>query len=173
MSIHNKYPTYTGDVNPVYGGTWFDLSTYKDGYVDALRVTDLDSACGFRGAVMVERITIHGLDDHKRITQALRCVGWTPTDLLKFKGHIAKKTAIAEALMSYGYADEVCDFDGPHQWIIQCEQNYVDDHCPDMYPMKYDGWTADLRLLEGTDLLDWLESNNLLDPFPTNEEVSA
>lgn len=66
---------YSGDCNPEYGGAWFDLSTWTWGYVDCVRVTDLDSGCGFRGAVMIEKITVYGMDDRDRIKEAVRACG--------------------------------------------------------------------------------------------------
>jgi hypothetical protein len=42
---------YCGDVSAEYGGIW--IRHYGD-YCDAYEITDLDSACGFRGAIIIE-----------------------------------------------------------------------------------------------------------------------
>jgi hypothetical protein len=66
---------FSGDVNLEYGGTFIDLSTFMDGYCSAVKLTDLDSACGFTGAVMVEHVVINGTTDRERVRAALRCCG--------------------------------------------------------------------------------------------------
>jgi hypothetical protein len=49
---------FSGDVNLEHGGEFIDLSTWAYGYCSAVRITDLDSACGFTGAVMIEHLVI-------------------------------------------------------------------------------------------------------------------
>jgi hypothetical protein len=99
---------YNGDVSLEYGGAFIDLSTFTDGYCSAVRVTDLDSGCGFTGAVMVEHLVINGTMDRKRIKDALKCVGGMPAGL-DVQG---RRHAIADALMSYGYTDPDDCWDG-------------------------------------------------------------
>ena len=66
---------YTGDVNLEYGGTFYqiDPQEWEWGYCTAVRVTDIDSAIGFDGAVMVEHITV--LTDKAKWADALDCCG--------------------------------------------------------------------------------------------------
>src|SRR5262245_401697 len=66
---------FNGDVNLEYGGTFIDLDTFADGYCDAVVVTDLDSACGFTGAMLIEHVVINGTTDAKRISEAVRSCG--------------------------------------------------------------------------------------------------
>lgn len=130
---------YNGDVNLEHGGGFFDLSDWKWGYCNAVRVTDLDSACGFRGAVLIEHVTVNGCDDPKRIRRALESVGgvrslgarnWKAIgDSSTIKANL--RHAIADALMGYGF------FDVESSETVQLE--------PDG-PMTFDGRKADKRL---------------------------
>lgn len=139
---------YCGDVNLVYGGTFVDLSTWDDGYVSAVRVTDLDSACGFTGACLIEHVTINGTRDAKRIRDALRCVGGVNGQGMSKEG---LRHLIADALLSYGYYDPD---DMPNRdEVVQMEEDG---------PMSFDGWKANKRL-HNTDLRDYVESVHLND----------
>jgi len=154
---------YNGDVNLEYGGAFIDLSTWDDGYCSAVRVTDLDSACGFTGACMIEHIVILGTDNSKRIKDALRCIGgieslgirnWKFTGASDVKQCI--RHAIADALMCYGSFDPDDSWDSYqsfHTEIVQMEQDG---------PMVFDGWKADKRL-HNTDLREYVESVHLRD----------
>lgn len=143
---------FCGDVNLEYGGSFIDLSTWDDGYCSAVRVTDLDSACGFTGAVMVEHVVILGTDDADRIRKALDCVGgaaalgarnWHATGRSEtIKENL--RHAIADALLSYGCCDPDAAWDGyrtHHTEVLQLEEDG---------PMKFDGWKADKRLSNTT-----------------------
>lgn len=142
---------YVGDVNPAYGGIWIDLSTWNDGYCSAVRVCDLDSGCGFRGAVMVEHIVINGTDNPKRLRDAIRFAGVSHLRGCKKDGI---RLFLAESLASYGHYDpddswdNYCSF---HTEILQLE--------PDG-PMKFDGWKADKRLRDA-DIKAYVESVHL------------
>lgn len=148
---------YCGDVNLEHGGTFVDLSDWEHGYCTAVRVTDLDSGCGFRGACLIEHVVISGTDDPKRIRQALGCVGgakslggrnWHRTgERSRIKEGL--RHAIADALLSYGY----CDVEEERSEIVQTEADG---------PMVFDGWRADKRL-HGTDLRAYVESVHLRD----------
>lgn len=138
---------YSGDVNIEYGGTFFDLSNWQYGYVSAVRVTDLDSAIGFRGAVHVEKIVINGVDDPERVANALRSCGWTSDDVSPDTDE--GKHQIADALMCYGYYDPDDNHFEPSSITIQCEEDG---------PMEHDGWKADYRLPDGEDLREHIES---------------
>jgi hypothetical protein len=144
-----KYKNYIGDVSLHYGGIFIDPSTWHDGYADCLRVTDLDSGCGFDGAVLVEKITVYGLDDKKMIDTARGCCG---TEYLRGDGNNRKLQVIYD-MAEYGYCDPDEDYRRPSTFIIQCDPEY---------PMTYDGWTADVRLAADDNLLAYLEREGWL-----------
>lgn len=147
---------YMGDVNLEYGGSFIDLSTWDDGYCSAVRVTDLDSGCGFTGAVLIEHVVINGTTDKERIRQAMHGSDYhhrpptvSPEDHKKNVRHM-----IAEALLSYGHYDMDDSWDSyrsHHTEVLQLEQDG---------PMEFDGWKADKRL-HNTDLRDYVESVHL------------
>src|SRR5687768_8454866 len=123
---------FSGDVNLEYGGSFIDLSTWDDGYCSAVRVTDLDSGCGFTGAVMIEHVVINGTTDPERIRQALESCGGAmfrgrrgrvvPPEQIKQ----ALRHQIADALLSYGYSDPDDAWDGyrtHHTEILQLEND--------------------------------------------------
>ncbi len=152
---------FNGDVNLEYGGSFIDLSTWDDGYCDAVRITDLDSACGFTGAVLINHIVINGTTDAARIRTALhscggcadrqRPEGFTPAEYKQTLRH-----EIADALMSYGFTDPNDGWDGyrsHHTEVIQCENDG---------PMTFDGWKADKRL-RGNDLAGYVAAVHLRD----------
>lgn len=154
---------YCGDVSLEYGGAYIDLSTWDDGYCSAVRITDLDSACGFTGACMIEHVVINGTTDSKRIREALKCIGG-PSALGARNWHAIGnretikenlRHAIADALLSYGwYSDPDDSWDGYasyHTEIVQMEQDG---------PMSFEGWKVDKRL-SGTDLKAYVESVHL------------
>lgn len=155
-TLYGKY-NYIGDVNPEYGGTFYDVSEWKWGYVSAVRITDLDSGCGFRGAVLIEHVVVHGWNDKTKVQNALRCCGEAriPKDC---KG-LDRKLYIADCLMSYGY----CDYDdgwnnyvSPSWEVVQCEADG---------PLAFEGWQSATRLPEGQTLLEYLEEKHLNESF--------
>lgn len=142
--------TYTGDVNLEYGGAFIDLTTWGDGYCSAVRVTDLDSGCGFRGAVLIEHVVILGTTEPERLRRAMRSCGCSARGMDKRSARLM----LAEALMCYGHVDPDDGWDGyrsHHTEVVQLE--------PDG-PMVYDGWKADKRL-RGGDLRGYVESVHL------------
>ncbi len=141
---------YNGDVSLVHGGSFIDLSSFDDGYCCAVRVTDLDSACGFTGAVLIEHVVINGTTDCKRIRQALKCVGG-----LQGRGFTKEnlRWQIASALLEYGCYEPNDSWDSyASHWseTVQCEDG----------PMQFDGWKAHKRL-RGTSLEDYVRSVHL------------
>ena len=149
-------------MNLEYGGAFIDLSTWDDGYCSAVRVTDLDSGCGFTGAVMIEHIVINGTDDKERIRHAMHSCGYgsdynhRPDSVSPEEHKLNVRHAIADALMSYGYFDPDDSWDGyqsHHTEILQLEEDG---------PMKFDGWRADKRL-HGTTLEEYVQSVHLND----------
>ena len=121
---------YSGDMNAQYGGIWI---RHHGDYCDAVEITDLDSACGFDGAVMIERLS-SGLYDRKlsdrkkALKQALDCYGWTISDLPKGNRQ-ATRAAIWEAMIRYGY----CDRESENAEILQLDADG---------PMEFESWTA-------------------------------
>lgn len=153
---------YTGDVNLEHGGTFIDLSTWNDGYCSAVRVTDLDSGCGFAGAVLIEHIVINGTTDLARIRHAMQSCGYgadyhhRPPTISPEDHKRSIRLMIADALMSYGHYDHDDSWDG-----------YGDGHSETLQldpsgPMKYDGWRASKRL-RGGDLRGYVEAVHLRD----------
>jgi hypothetical protein len=146
---------YSGDGNLEYGGSFIDLSDWKWGYCNAVRVTDIDSGCGFRGAAMIEHVVICGVDDAKRIRKAWQSCGYDfnfsylRRQFSAAEVKVMLRHAIAEALLSYGYFDE----DEQAREVVQMEQNG---------PMKFDGWKADKRL-HNTTLEAYVQSQHLKD----------
>jgi hypothetical protein len=144
---------YNGDVNLEHGGVFMDLSTWEWGYVDAIRVEDLGSACGFTGACLIERCVIHRLDDARDMRKALGSCGWFPRTCRRHPGQTpeqVKATArrvIAEAMLQYGFADcETIE-------VVQLESDGL---------MGYDGWAADKRL-HNCDLMGYVKAVHLKD----------
>jgi hypothetical protein len=128
---------YMGDVSLEYGGTFYDFSSFKDGYVDAVEVTDLDSAAGFRGAVMIERKSI--IIDETRVRQSLSVIGasFLENGDIDDNGRIVAK-GTAQHRFIQAYACQVyghCDTDS--HVIVQLERDG---------PMQCDGWKAKKRL---------------------------
>jgi hypothetical protein len=140
----NAQYQYNGDVNIENGGTFFDLSDWEHGYVNAVRVTDLDSGCGFDGAVLIEKITIL-IDDEKTNRSACECCGWALDELpITDIG----KVQLAEAVMSYGRFDPANEYYEPQNEVIQTQEDG---------PMSFDGWKATKRVLS-ENLLGYIKS---------------
>ena len=98
---------YLGDVNAANGGIWIQ---HNGDYCDAIEVTDLDSATGFTGPVIIERRTASlsrsFSENRKRIKSALASCGWTIRDMPETAhSKEAKRALIWEALIRYGYGD--------------------------------------------------------------------
>lgn len=116
---------YSGDVNLEYGGTFIkvDLSDWDNGYLDCVRVTDLDSACGFYGAVMVERVTILRRSG-KEGRRALACCGQVHAARNWPKRDRASVVAwFAECLLSYGHYDPAGDYMNGDNFVFQLERD--------------------------------------------------
>lgn len=140
---------YSGDGNLEHGGIFVKLEDWEHGWCDAVRVTDLDSGCGFRGAVMVEHCSV-GVEDAERMRRAWQSCGYTsvkrgnqtPTD---FKRTL--RLMIAEALLSYGFGDT------DDSEILQTESDG---------PTEFDSWKADKRL-HNADLAGYVKAVHLKD----------
>lgn len=130
---------YSGDVNLEHGGAFFkyDESDWRNDYMDQVAVTDLDSACGFDGAVLVERFTILRRKG-KEGRQALECCGQVG-ELRAYGDTPAERRrsvvlAYAECLASYGYRDPGGDYSSGDAHTFQLDRSA---------PTTFDGWTAE------------------------------
>ena len=147
---------YSGDTSIEYGGVWIDLSDWQHGYVTALEVTDLDSGCGFTGAVAVSMVTIMtdlSRDSHWRdqLREILASHGRRTDDL----SGDARKHFIAYEAMLYG----LCDRESPtHPYGPSCDVIQLD---PDG-PTQFDGWAAE-RMTE-EEFTAYLESHLWAEP---------
>jgi hypothetical protein len=123
-----------GDISLEHGGTFFDFSEWKHGYVNVVEVTDLDSGCGFRGAILIEERTVC-TDKKDRWQSALSVIGASllPNGDIDDngrpipKGSLAWRMCLVYALNSYG------TYDTERAETVQPE--------PDG-PLSYDGWKA-------------------------------
>jgi len=132
---------YIGDINLEYGGIYIDISDWKDGYANAVEICDLDSGCGFTGAVYIRALTLLKPKTPEMLKSVLSCVGEenenpSPLDL-------------AYASFSYGYydADEY-----PPTETIQLESDG---------DMDFDGWKANFKADEKFNLRDYVENTYL------------
>ena len=131
---------YHGDINLYHGGTFYDFSTWDDGYVDAVEVTDLDSATGYRGAVLIERMSII-INQPDKIAAALPVIGakLLPNGDIDDNGRTVERNTAAwrfvvtYACQAYGYRD----IDESGSQVIQLDPNGA---------MACDGWRATKRL---------------------------
>jgi hypothetical protein len=103
---------YTGDINLEHGGTFINFSDLKYGYANVVEVTDLDSAIGFSGAILIEERTV--ITDHKeRWPSALSTIGASllPNGDIDDNGRPIRKDSLAwrmclvYALSAYGHYD--------------------------------------------------------------------
>ena len=132
--------TYSGDINLENGGMFVDYSTWNDGYVNVVEVTDLDSATGFVGAFMIEEKTINvagmPLRNAERLNSALDCCGASMLDngdiddngTIIRKNTAAYRRCIVYALNAYSGGD-VGRGD-----IVQTDRTQ---------PTEFQGWTAE------------------------------
>lgn len=144
---------YHGDENVEYGGLFVkcDYSDFKYGYLECIRVTDLDSACGFTNAVLIEAITV--VKDRKRLRKAVESCGITPAQsrqAYRTGGRKAYMMLCADALASYGHYDPSQQpayvwGDRPHIEIILTKPG----------KMKFEGWKAS-KVVQAKDLKGYI-----------------
>lgn len=139
--------TYTGDVNPENGGMWLNFEGWSNGYADCIRIVDLDSACGFTGAVMIERLTIIRPRNRKELAEILDVCGMTTVDLVVDREQ--RQLIVAQCCEAYGLYDLCEDFIGPHREILQLD--------PAFGLMEFDGWKAD-RAQPNGDIKGYIEA---------------
>lgn len=145
---------YTGDVNLEYGGMFFDLTNWPD-YVNVVRITDLDSGCGFDGAVMIEHNITFWFDQKDKVQTALDSMG---VDLAEFRKLPLKdkKMCLCEAFIGYGYSDPDDSWDGyrmPNCTILQMDEDEE---------LTFEGWTAErFEADEYETLMDYIDRVHL------------
>lgn len=103
---------YFGDVNLKYGGYFYRYDVNDKGfpyYTDIIRVTDLDSACGADGLVMIEKLTTFNYGNKARVKSALSCIGFDLADL-RGRGKSTILDIITDAFLAYGYYDPAGDY---------------------------------------------------------------
>lgn len=93
---------YHGDINPENGGFWYRLDNWQYGYADFVRITPCSDAGGPDNQFWIESGSVYGLDDEKRIKQAMNSCGWIPDEITG----AARKHAIVQAMLGYGYNDQ-------------------------------------------------------------------
>ena len=143
---------YIGDVNLEYGGLFINLDDWQYGYANCLQITDLDSGCGFTGAVMVSPITV--IIEPDQIIAANKCCGG-----VFGRDSKSRKMSVVYNLASYGAYDPGNNPYEPANAIIQCDPNR------EYAPMEFDGWVADVGLTDKQDLYTFLLDNGFLSEF--------
>ena len=131
---------YSGDINLEYGGFFYNMENWEEnGYADAVRVTDLDSACGFTGGVLIERVTVLRPDTPEEMKSCLETCGWE-------NEKITREMEI-EACLSYGKYDPAFDMFSPTNETVTTD--------PDSW--EYDGWKAE-KHVDCADLLGYVHA---------------
>jgi len=130
----NKWQ-YVGDVNIEYGGTFYDLTDWEHGYVNAVKVTDLDSGCGFVGACLIEKITVL-IDSEDENSKACECCGFNYKDLNLWDQN--DRLRLAGSVAAYGRFDPANEYYEPVNEVVQTQEDG---------PMEFDGWKATKRVL--------------------------
>ena len=131
---------YQGPSDPKEGGNWYRLEGWEYGYAEAVRVIDLTSACGFRGAVMVEALVVLLPESDQQLVDCLQVIGLTPATLPIEEG--ARQAAIVDACLAYGRHEPANTWPEPKSEILPLEDD------PELGPMRHDGWQADRRMTD-------------------------
>lgn len=121
-STDSVHVEYMGDVDlATYGGTFiiWCRAWIHHGYFYSVEVTDLDSACGFDGASMIEVRSCFIPRERAKRMQAYDCQGWDARGLF----------SDLYALQAYGYYDQ----HAPEQ-VYQLDRNGK---------LSFDGWRAE------------------------------
>jgi hypothetical protein len=162
---------YFGDRDLLYGGLFLDLSEWKYGYVPAVEITDLGSACGAEGlfliehkTILVERWTRQGWNEETYCywdnwESALKCCGPSPGDLLRMDSE-GRKIALAYALNGYGRVDPDDAWDNyqsPAHTIVAV------GHRGDA--KEVDGWKIDERVFSEREFYELVLRDHLTTDF--------
>lgn len=147
---------YAGDRDVCYGGAFFNLSTFHWDYVRCVQVTDLDSACGARGMVLVEALTVY-VESSDLEAEAEADLSAEGRRALESGGIVAKylaeadedtrKRMLVESALSYGPYDPAQPShmrgDRPQSETLQTEP--ADEYFGPM--VSSEGCRADRRVL--------------------------
>lgn len=140
---------YQGDINLKYGGMYyrFDMD-YKDFpyYAEVVRITDLESACGADGLVLIERLDVCRFNDKKAVHDSLSCIGLTTKDLIGMD-RMEILSILLEAFIAYGHYD----YDDNPIIVVHDYSVFSTKH-------SWDGWKPDK---EQTQVLHRQHNNNL------------
>ncbi|MHB9081678.1 MAG: hypothetical protein ACYC3X_29780 [Pirellulaceae bacterium] len=154
---------YMGDINLTCGGMFVNLENWGYGYADVVEVTDLASACGCVGqlllvehkTVLTERWSKQG---HGEIVSywdnwksALSCCGPTPRDLLTLDLE-GKRWALVSALSGYGRYDQDDSWDGYCSPACMVVALGTREETPD----DQDGWRVDHRVYSEAEFIDYV-----------------
>lgn len=149
-----EYKNYIGDCNLENGGTFFDLSDAKYGYVSFLEVIDIDSACGMTDCVLVQFGSV-GIDDDKINSDALRCMGQTLDDLDPSN----RDLQLAYANISWGLTRDLDDY--VKSLLLWSPFDITDEECPDL-----NSWNAKVvKLDDDDDVFSYLLRDGFLSEF--------
>lgn len=87
---------YQGDINLEHGGLFVEFSEWRHGYVNAVDVTDLDSATGAPGMMLIESKSIL-IDQTERYADVLSVIGASllPNGDIDDNGHVIHKNTLA------------------------------------------------------------------------------
>lgn len=98
---------YSGDINAVHGGYFYNLSEWHNGYADAVRITPASDAGGPDNVFWVETLTVNIERSDDDIERALQCIGQTLADL-KAVSPATRKHILIDAHIAYGHFD-ICE----------------------------------------------------------------
>lgn len=116
---------YYGDINIEHGGMFVDLEEFakwKD-FCPIVKVTDLDGAIGFEGAIMIERGSVYIPEDPIKRKSALDIIGTTFEE--------ASPLDIVYAFDAYGGVEQDL-----YNGLITIQADKEG-------PMEFEGWKAD------------------------------
>ena len=131
---------YIGDIDPYRGGKWIKVhSKYKrDFWADLVEVTDLESATGADGLIMIEYKTVYGFTEKDKVRSALSSCGMKLADL-RSKGKDTILLFLADALSNYGYTDPANRWPKHHIEVL-VTQSYDGDRA------SWNGWEHNLSV---------------------------
>lgn len=99
---------YSGDINIEHGGFFYALDTWKDGYVDVVRVTPASDAGGPDNVFWIDVLTVN-IPKGEKLKEALESCGWLSGDqgVMYNKMTLAKrKHVIVESCVMTGVYDQ-------------------------------------------------------------------
>lgn len=135
------FVSYYGDIDLRYGGTFVDLSTWDDGFVEYLEVMDLASSVGYDWAVLVVNDVVE-IDNGEAVTASLKTWGQDWQELARTPP-MTRRLIIASCLVQYY---------GTPMYPLRKEVIQTIPHGD----MVHHGMEADYRLESGEELFDYL-----------------